>query len=141
MKNSTGCLTFASLAFFAALTWSSGGFAASKSARCEPQAFPDMPTPRLSLAAAVSPDGRIFAIGGSTASILQTLDVVEAYDPATQTWATMSPMPTARSFLGTATDDYGLIYAIGGMDNAARPFDTGEIYQPDARPSAELPPT
>ena len=107
-------LKFAPLFFVAGLRWSPGIFAATNGGAptgCEPHLFPDMPTPRLSLAATTSPDGRIFVIGGSTADRRHTLDSVEAYDPAPQSWATMSPMPTARSFLGAATGDDGLIYA------------------------------
>ncbi|GAI75277.1 unnamed protein product, partial [marine sediment metagenome] len=40
-------------------------------------------------------------------------NVVEAYDPQTDTWSTMSPMPTSRSQMGIAVAD-GKIYVIGG---------------------------
>jgi len=70
-----------------------------------------MPTARFYLAAA-SVDGKVYAIGG-TADTIQILDVVERYDPATNTWTTVAPMLTPRWGLAAATLS-GKIYAIGG---------------------------
>lgn len=70
-----------------------------------------MPTPRMFLAAAES-GGKIYAVGGMLPNYYVT-NVVEAYDPQTDTWSTMSPMPTSRSQMGIAVAD-GKIYVIGG---------------------------
>ena len=70
-----------------------------------------MPTPRMFLAAAES-GGKIYAVGGMLPNYYVT-NVVEAYDPQTDTWSTKSPMPTSRSSMGIAVAD-GKIYVIGG---------------------------
>ena len=72
-----------------------------------------MPTARDFLAAAVV-DGKIYVLGGMTGV---PTNVVERYDPVTDTWATMAPMPTGRYDL-TAQSVNGKIYAIGGTSNA-----------------------
>ncbi|UCE38881.1 MAG: hypothetical protein JSW00_06570 [Thermoplasmata archaeon] len=70
-----------------------------------------MPTPRMFLAAAES-GGKIYAVGGMLPNHYVT-NVVEAYDPQTDTWSTKSPMPTLRCAMGVAVAD-GKIYVIGG---------------------------
>src|SRR2546427_4976019 len=57
-----------------------------------------LPTPRQLLAAAVGPDGRIYALGGADAAG-NPLHTVEAYTITTNTWAAALPLPTARSGL------------------------------------------
>ncbi len=62
--------------------------------------------------------GKIYVIGGrlSGAFIIGfpgNMNLVQVYDPATDTWVTKSPMPTTRSGLNTATVN-GIIYAAGG---------------------------
>jgi hypothetical protein len=54
---------------------------------------------------------RLYAVGGSNGS--STLSLVEAYDPATNTWTSQTPMPTARFFLGGGVVN-GILYAVGG---------------------------
>jgi len=63
-------------------------------------------------------NGKIYVIGGRIAHAFvaasQNTDVVEQYDPATNTWGTqMTKMPTARSGGGWATYG-GKIYVAGG---------------------------
>nr|WP_238997142.1 hypothetical protein [Mycolicibacterium sp. CBMA 361] len=81
------------------------------------QAAP-LPTARAALGAATGPDGFVYAIGGVDAND-NTVAVVEAYDPTTDTWSARAPLPTARMYLAVVTGKDGLIYAIGGMNNAA----------------------
>jgi N-acetylneuraminic acid mutarotase len=86
-----------------------------------------MPTSREQLAASAAA-GRIYAIGGwSTAN----LDVVEEYDPATNTWSncggTCAALPTARRYAASAAVR-GKIYVIGG----AGPLGTVERFDPVA---------
>jgi hypothetical protein len=71
-----------------------------------------MPTARNALAAVVGPDGRIYAMGGYAASIL---DTVEAYSPATNSWTAGASLPTPRTALAAALGSDGRIYAIGGV--------------------------
>jgi N-acetylneuraminic acid mutarotase len=96
-----------------------------------------MPTARYGLAAATGLDGRIYAIGGDTASPGTSpgsgpLTTVEAYTPGTNSWATVAPMPTARLQLAAATGPDGRIYAIGGVNggNGSPSLNTVEVYTP-----------
>jgi len=71
-----------------------------------------MPTPRANPGAAVADDGRIFVFGGFDG--FRSLSTVEAYDPSTNTWITLTRMPTDRRGSGAATGYDGKIYLIGG---------------------------
>jgi kelch-like protein 17 (actinfilin)/kelch-like protein 20 len=65
--------------------------------------------------------------------MMQVLDTVEVYDPATDTWNTAAPMPTARCCLAAVPAPDGRIYAVGGAmmhNNVFRPLDTVEAYNP-----------
>ena len=73
-----------------------------------------MPTGRGHVAAAASPDGRIYAIGGDNGAA--SFATVEVYTPSTNTWATSVSMPTARGSLGLATGPDGRLYAVGGYN-------------------------
>lgn len=85
-----------------------------------------MPTARNGLAIAVV-NNRIYAIGGATNFNPWTdnLNVVEEYNPATDTWKTIQAMPTQRSLLGAAAI-VGKIYAVGGMNNNKNFLDKNE---------------
>ncbi len=92
-----------------------------------------MPTARAGLAVGVV-DGILYAVGGFDYESVggfwypRYLGTVEAYDPATDSWTTKSPMPTARSDLAVGVID-GILYAFGGefWDMLA----TVEAYDPD----------
>jgi N-acetylneuraminic acid mutarotase len=86
-----------------------------------------MPTARQRLGAAVSSDGRIYAIGGYNGS-WPMLTTVEEYDPTTDTWTTRASMPTSRENMGVVAASNGKIYAIGGYDGDA--LDAVEEYDP-----------
>ncbi|MCW7942644.1 hypothetical protein AAW14_11415 [Streptomyces hygroscopicus] len=114
--------------------------------------LPPMPTARRLLAAAAAPCPRnvaglrgtcVYAIGGFHGVDLNT---VEAYSPATNTWATLPPMPTARENLAASTAPCprgvaGLrgtcVFAIGGRNSAI--LDTVEAYSPETDTWATLP--
>ncbi|MGH2457546.1 MAG: Kelch repeat-containing protein [Chloroflexota bacterium] len=72
-----------------------------------------LPTPRAELAAVTGPDGRIYAIGGTSGNV--SLATVEAYDPATNTWTTAAPLPQPRQDLAAVLGSDGRIYVIGGV--------------------------
>ena len=87
-----------------------------------------MPTARYGLAAA-EVGGKIYAIGG-VGSGGGILNVVEEYDPASDTWATTVHMPTARYDLAAAAVG-GKIYAIGGLNGGVlNVVDVVEEYDP-----------
>jgi hypothetical protein len=73
-----------------------------------------MPTEREHLSV-VEAGGRLVAIGGR---LVSNLAGVEAYDPATNAWATLPPMPTGRG--GMAAGVIGdRIHTAGGEDLTA----------------------
>lgn len=88
-----------------------------------------MPTKR-GAAAAAAVDGKLYVIGGAAqlpgdaspsihpARPHRSLDTVEEYDPAANTWRARAPMPTARNHMAIGAVK-GRIYAIGGRLGAA----------------------
>jgi N-acetylneuraminic acid mutarotase len=76
-------------------------------------------------------DGKIYIIGGNATSSSAPLNVVEVYDPATDTWETKTPMPTPRSQVSACTFN-GKIYVIGGSSGPSSwtPVSTVYIYDP-----------
>jgi N-acetylneuraminic acid mutarotase len=91
-----------------------------------------MPTGRRDLAVSVV-NGKIYAIGGigydPSKIPISVYDVVEEYDPATDTWATKTSMPTGREYL-TASSVNNKVYALGGSIGPNSTFDTVEEYDP-----------
>jgi hypothetical protein len=87
-----------------------------------------MPTSRFFLTAAAAHDGRIYAIGGWDGS--SALGVVEAYDPSTNTWASVPALPTPRYGLAAAVGKDGRIYTVGGRTTSGTLLRTVEIYNP-----------
>ena len=79
----------------------------------------DLPTARCCLASA-SVDGKIYAIGGRTGLLSipsSTVNVVDEYNPITDTWRSRAPMPTPRTELADAAAVVnGRIYVFGGYD-------------------------
>jgi N-acetylneuraminic acid mutarotase len=70
-----------------------------------------MSTPRWELAAAIGPNGRIYAIGGVA------LDTVEVYDPQTNTWTTVAQLPQPRASHNAVLGLDNRIYVLGGFVN------------------------
>ena len=106
------------------------------------QRLADMPTPRLSSGAAVV-DGKIYVFGGfSWVGIpgvdIKILQVVEVYDPRTDTWSRKQDMPTPRRYFGTCVVD-GKIYAMGGENLFEEPqrLNQMEVYDPTGDAWAE----
>jgi N-acetylneuraminic acid mutarotase len=87
----------------------------------------DMPTPRTVLSSSVV-DGRIYVLGGvfskptsSTEELLralQTLSVVEVYDPASGRWARARDLATSRNAFSASAVN-GKIYLLGGRSKVA----------------------
>jgi N-acetylneuraminic acid mutarotase len=80
--------------------------------QCVVAAVSQMQIERKLPAAAVGPDGRIYAIGGESSSAVLTQ--VEAYDPSTNTWTTRATLPSPRAELAAVRGPDGRVYAIGG---------------------------
>jgi len=84
-----------------------------------------MNTPRAYLAAVVTSNRQIYAIGGST-DLSSPLSTVEEYNPGTNTWTTRANMPTARYLLGAALGSNAKLYAIGGTTGSGSALATVE---------------
>jgi N-acetylneuraminic acid mutarotase len=90
----------------------------------------NIPTARL-FASSCELEGKVYVIGGAQ-SLNSSLNTIDVYDPATDTWdTTKTDMPTARAELCVATVN-GKIYAIGGTTSHNGPtiFGTVEEYNP-----------
>ncbi|XP_022106142.1 kelch-like protein 18 isoform X1 [Acanthaster planci] len=76
--------------------------------------------------------GLIYAVGGLTRADFfvtgESLNAVELYEPATNTWTVGKPMTTPRSRVGV-TVLANRLYAIGGYDGQAR-LNTVEVFDP-----------
>ena len=103
-----------------------------------------MPTPRNHAAVGVV-GGKIYVMGGRIGaafiSVASNTDVVEEYDPATDTWALKARMPTARSAVtwGAYKDR---IYVAGGEfqdDRLMAAFRALEAYHPATNSWSALP--
>ncbi len=110
-----------------------------------------MPTPRGAAGWAVL-DGRIHVLGGNAAGaaavegragvrILEdrSVNVHEAYDPATDSWVELAPLPTPRNHLG-ATTAGGRIHAVLGRAEDDYMLTSHEIYDPATDTWSEGPP-
>jgi len=100
-----------------------------------------MPTPRGAMGFAVL-EGRIHLLGGNAAGEHavhdheggqiaddRSVNIHEAYDPATNRWTRLAPMPTPRNHLGAAVLN-GQIHAVVGRVNRNFEMTTHEIYDP-----------
>ena len=76
----------------------------------------DMAAPRVDLAAAVGPDGLVYAMGGYVAGIGDTAGV-EVYNPTSNIWTAAPSMSMFRTNFGATTGGDGRIYALGGNTN------------------------
>jgi DNA-binding CsgD family transcriptional regulator len=85
-----------------------------------------MPTGRASLAA-VNLEGRIYTIGGETPAGVS--NVLEIYNPGTDSWTAGAPKPTAVSAIQAAVIG-GKIFVPGGELPDGRMTDVLEIYDP-----------
>ena len=86
-----------------------------------------LPTPRAFPAVAVL-NGQIFVIGGRDANG-EPLDVVERYDPGSNTWSVVEAIDEAR-FNASATVFNGQILLTGGCEGDDELTDDVEIYDP-----------
>lgn len=98
---------------------------ASDPPRWQPAA--DMPTARLGLAAIVSPDGHLYAVGGSPDDTM-ALPTVEIYDPSADRWSTGPPLSTPRYRTAGALGPDGKLYVAGGkgQDSSCESLGAGD---------------
>ncbi|MFZ2096334.1 MAG: kelch repeat-containing protein [Anaerolineales bacterium] len=90
--------------------------------------LPGLPTPRWGLAV-TNYESQIYAIGGETLQGIS--NVVEKYDPQTNTWSNLSDKSTAVTDINSVAFG-GLIYVPGGKLTTGMPTDRNEIYDPNS---------
>jgi hypothetical protein len=87
--------------------------------------------------AAVLADGKIYVLGGVTAT--GTTAAVESYNETTNTWTTETSLPAPVSSEAAAVDSLGRIEVLGGFDASGKPTAAVSISQelsnPDAAPT------
>jgi N-acetylneuraminic acid mutarotase len=92
-----------------------------------------MPTPRMWFGIAVV-EKNIYVIGGDAGNWevgIAPTNVNEVYDPATDTWETLTPMPTKRMAVSANVVD-GKIYVIGGGQVSPNTkFKVNQVYDPE----------
>ena len=100
----------------------------------------NMPESSRCCVAAASINGKVYVIGGIEVNRAPhlpnpgdlTLDRVQEYDPASNTWAKKRNMPTKRARMAAVTFD-GMIYVFGGVPNrGGKTLDTVEVFNPEA---------
>ena len=90
------------------------------------------PIPRQYAASAVL-DGKVYVMGGQrtdSGTSDPVTNLVEVYDPASNTWSAAPPMPTARMGLVAAVMN-GRIYAIGGSTDGLGTVALGTVERFD----------
>jgi hypothetical protein len=92
-------------------------------------------TPRNRAAVVTAGDGRVYAIAGQQpltpcSGTVNALSSVEAYTPATNSWAYVAPMLVARQFPGATEGIDGRIYVFGGRNSAGAILSDDEVYDP-----------
>jgi len=77
-------------------------------------------------------DGKLYLVGGCINSDCGSggTNILERYDPVTNSWTTKAPMPTARHELASGVID-GKLYVVGGARHGnADVLSTLEVYNP-----------
>ena len=88
----------------------------------------------MQFAAVVGPDDKIYVFGGaagmSTEPSTPILDIVEVYDPRTDSWSPREPMPEPRDSHDAVLAADGKIYIMGGSNKHGPPLKDTFIYDP-----------
>jgi N-acetylneuraminic acid mutarotase len=95
--------------------------------------LPDLPTQRNHLVVAAI-DGKVYVVGGRFGAGFSSelTNVLEIFDPATNTWKSGAPMPTTRSGINGIVAN-GCLHVWGGEGNDDSPlgvFGEHEVYNP-----------
>jgi N-acetylneuraminic acid mutarotase len=87
-----------------------------------------LPAPRMRVAVTADALGRIFTIGGMSASGTTVFDTVQVYSPATHTWFAVRRLPSPRfGAVATHTPD-GRVWVMGGYDESGNPLLDGYVF-------------
>ena len=85
----------------------------------------NMPTPRTDFTGSVL-NGSVYIIGGFN-NKGKTTDIIEFYDPKTDSWRTGPPLPEPLDHAAAATYN-DILYVVGGYKNDRKPSETLYIY-------------
>jgi len=103
-----------------------------------------MPVATAGSSAIKGADGKYYVIVGTAGGVVTNL--VQVYDPVSDTWALSTPLPVAVTAAGGATDSLGHLVVMGGTDENGTDLTTTwvsqQLNQPDAAPiftTASLP--
>jgi hypothetical protein len=88
-----------------------------------------MNTSRYFAAAESGSNGKIYVFGGYVNGSNTPSNVVEEYDPGTNSWSFKAPMPTPRARM-QAVRVNGIIYVMGGMNAANTALNVVQAYNP-----------
>jgi Concanavalin A-like lectin/glucanases superfamily/Domain of unknown function (DUF1929)/Bacterial Ig domain/Kelch motif len=99
------------------------------------QSVAPMAYPRYMHNLTVMPDGKVFAVGGSTIvdqAVTTGSRTPEMWDPPTQSWTPLAPEVNERMYHSTSVllPDGRVLVAGGGRWSTAHDFYTAEIYSP-----------
>lgn len=104
-----------------------------------------LPTARTGLALVLGNDGRLYAIGGYSTTTADGYSCeVDAYDPRTDSWASVPNLNVCRGDLAAVTDSKGVIYAMGGRgaptsQNVTGILNTVELFNTSPPTPTETP--
>lgn len=99
--------------------------------------IPDLPGGRASFGVARDTAGRVYAIGGETASVYRS-NLVQVWDPNTSAWATRAPLPIeVWSPSAVATAD-GRVWCFGGEVSFGVVTGRSFVYNPEVNTWTEI---
>ena len=93
---------------------------------------------RDSMSAVAGADGRIYVLGGYNPS--NQGSAVDAYDPGSNAWSTVTDLPAAGSEFAVTAGRDGRIYVLGGYDSSSNVSAQAEVYDPASNLWTTLPP-
>ncbi len=92
--------------------------------------YADTITSGMTFTTTLPPTGKIYIIGGLSASLINaanTISEVDVYDPSDNSWTQTAPIPIEVSFAAVVGYN-GKIYVMGGFNNAGNAIATTQIY-------------
>jgi hypothetical protein len=96
-----------------------------------------MPVATADSAAAFGPDNKIYVVGGVSAGV--ALNVVQVYDPGSNSWTSSTPLPQALSAAAMGVDSLGRLIIMGGMDasgnDVSNVWRSQQLLVPDSAPT------
>jgi N-acetylneuraminic acid mutarotase len=84
----------------------------------------------------VAINGKLYAVGGRFNTFEYNTNLLDVYDPVTDSWKSLKPMPTARSGMAVTVMD-NKIFVFGG-EKLGGTFNQSEVYDPVLDVWAEL---